>query len=127
MSFKEFKKKDRIRTWENKLRRLYASEELAEEDLKYFNIQYDLYKMRKNNSKKIIKIIFHFYFILAYVWGFFGGGCVYLFPYINELHKLKRILLALSVGYLVYSKLRSKNRDHYERLLMPYFEKYYIK
>jgi len=56
MSFKEFKKKERIRTWENKLRRLYASEDLTEDDLKYLNIQYDLYKMRKNNSKQYMNI-----------------------------------------------------------------------
>jgi len=56
MSFKEFKKKEKIRTWENKLRRLYASEDLLEDDIKYLNIQYDLYKMRKNNSKILIKI-----------------------------------------------------------------------
>ncbi len=50
MSFKEFKKKENIKTWENKLRRLYASENLSDDDLKYLNIQYDLYRMRKNNS-----------------------------------------------------------------------------
>ncbi len=54
MSFKEFKKKEKIKTWENKLRRLYACEELLEDDLKYLNIQYDLYKMRKNNSINLI-------------------------------------------------------------------------
>lgn len=54
MSFREFKKREKIKTWENKLRRLYACENLVEDDLKYLNIQYDLYRMRKNNSKNIL-------------------------------------------------------------------------
>ena len=51
----------------------------------------------------------------------------YIAPYVNQLHKVKRILLAFSCSYLIYSALRSKNRAHYERITMPYFEKYYIK
>ena len=51
MSFKEFKKKEKIKTWENKLRRLYACENIIEGDLLYMNIQYDFYKDRKKDSK----------------------------------------------------------------------------
>jgi hypothetical protein len=49
MSFKEFKKKEKIKTWESKVRRLYASDQLNEDDIRYLNIQYDLYKVRKAN------------------------------------------------------------------------------
>jgi hypothetical protein len=51
-SFKELKKKDKIKPWESKIRRLYASELINDDDLKYLNFQFDLYKARKSNSKK---------------------------------------------------------------------------
>ena len=49
MSFKEFKKRDKLKTWESKIRRLYASDALSQDDIRYLNIQYDLYKVRKSN------------------------------------------------------------------------------
>ena len=68
MSFKEFKKRDKIKTWENKLRRLYACETITDEDLKYVNIQYDIYKLRKNNSNKNkMNLLSLFYIILFYL------------------------------------------------------------
>jgi hypothetical protein len=111
-SFKEMKKRDKIKTWECKIRRLYASEQLSEDDLKYLNIQYDLYKLRKTNS---------------YIWAFSGFGLIYIFPMIDSIHWSKRILISLLAGAYVYSKVRTKNRQHYENIIMPYFEKYFIK
>jgi hypothetical protein len=52
-SFKELKKKDKIKPWESKIKRLYASELINDDDLKYLNYQFDLYKARKSNSKYI--------------------------------------------------------------------------
>jgi hypothetical protein len=49
-SFKELKKREKVKAWEGKIRRLYACESLIEEDMKYLNIQYDLYQLRKTNS-----------------------------------------------------------------------------
>ncbi len=43
-SFKELKKRDNVRVWENKTKRLYACEEITTSDLKYLNMQFDFYK-----------------------------------------------------------------------------------
>jgi hypothetical protein len=111
-SFKELKKREKIKAWESKIRRLYANENLSEDDLKYLNIQYDLYKLRKTNS---------------YLWGFAGLGITYFFPYMDGIFWVKRLLFASLVSVIVYTKVRTKNRAHYETIIMPYFEKYYIK
>ena len=49
-SFKELKKKDKIKPWESKIKRLYACDMMSENDLKFLNFQFDLYKARKSNS-----------------------------------------------------------------------------
>jgi hypothetical protein len=111
-SFKELKKKEKIKAWESKVRRLYACEYLTDDDLRYLNIQYDLYKLRKTN---------------CLIWGFIGLGTTYIFPFMNEVFWAKRLLIAMFVGTIAYNHLRTKNRQHYETIIMPYFEKYYIK
>ena len=111
-SFKELKKREKIKAWESKIRRLYANENLTEDDLKYLNIQYDLYKLRKTNS---------------YLWGIAGFGISYFFPFMDGIFWAKRMIFSLLVSVYVYNKVRTKNRYQYETIIMPYFEKYYIK
>lgn len=106
------KKKIVIKAWENKVKRLYACESLLESDLKYLNIQYDLYQKRKG---------------LCGVSSFAVGVVLYLFPFIRELAIWRRLMIGSMVGFYLYFKLRNKNRLHYETIIMPYFEKYYIK
>jgi len=111
-SFKEIKKREKIKAWESKIRRLYACENMDEDDLKFLNIQYDLYKLRKTN---------------CYIWGFSACGLSYILPVINELFWLKRGFISMAIGAFTYSYIRRRNRNHYETLIIPYFEKYHIK
>ena len=111
-SFKEVKKRERIKAWESKIRRLYACESIKEEDLKFLNVQYDFYKMRKS---------------VNYLWGFSAGGVTYFLPLINELFWVKRGLFSAAAALFTYNMIKKKNRNHYETIIMPYFEKYYIK
>ncbi len=111
-SFKEMKKREKIRAWESKVRRLYACENMHEDDLKFLNIQYDLYKLRKTN---------------CYIWAFSAAGISYILPIINEMFWLKRILISGAIAGMSYNSLRKMNRNHYETIIMPYFEKYLIK
>lgn len=111
-SFKEIKKTSNIKVYESKVKRLYASEALSEEDLKYLNIQFDYYTMRK-----------------SYI-NVFTGACGiigYNFPLIRELHKYKRLSFAICVMTTVWIVFRNKNRIHFETIISPYLEKYYIK
>jgi hypothetical protein len=111
-SFKELKKREKIKAWESKIRRLYACEHLSDDDLKYLNIQYDLYKLRKTNT---------------YLWGIAGFGIPYFFPFMDGIFWAKRVVFAFLVSVIVFGKMRTRNRYHYETIIMPYFEKYYIK
>ncbi len=111
-SFKELKKKNNIKVWENKIKRLYACEELTELDLKYLNVQFDYYKLRKT------------YIVL---WSLAAGFVSYNFFYVKNLHLFKKVILSCAVTVLTHQWLRSKNRTHYETIVTPYFEKYYIK
>jgi hypothetical protein len=111
-SFKEIKKREKIKAWESKIRRLYACENVDEDDLKFLNIQYDLYKLRKTN---------------CYIWGISACGISYILPIINEMFWLKKALICTAIGVLTYSMIRKKNRNHYETIIMPYFEKYHVK
>ena len=111
-NFKEIKKKQRVKAWESKIRRLYACELLSEDDLKFLNLQYDLYKVRKSNS---------------YIWGISIALVFYRFPLFYDFHWVKRLIISLTAGSILNSKLRSDNRKHFETLIFPYFEKYYIK
>jgi len=56
-----------------------------------------------------------------------GCGITFIFPIINELAIVKKGLVALSIGYIVYYKLKGLNRSHFENIINPYFEKYNIK
>ncbi len=111
-SFKEIKKKSNIKVWENKIKRLYASERLTDDDLKYLNIQFDFYTLRK-----------------TYIFPISAGSCLLLYNFfiIKDLNKYPRLTFSFGIGYIVYTLLRKRNRIHYETILTPYFEKYYIK
>lgn len=111
-SFKEIKKKSNIKVFENKLKRLYASDNLLDEDIKYLNLQFDLYTIRKNYIN---------------LFSFACALLTYNFFYIRELQRPKRLLITSFVGYMVYISMRSKNRYHFESVICPYLEKYYIK
>lgn len=111
-SFKEIKKKTNIKVWENKIKRLYACENLTEDDLKYINVQFDFYTLRKTYTYPI---------------AFAVGGVAYNFYIIKDLHKYKRSFITLAFGYFAYTSIRVKNRSHYESIINPYFEKYNIK
>jgi len=67
------------------------------------------------------------YINLAYLWGGVLGSLIYYLPIINELHKYKRIFFSFMGGYMLYQYLKVANRLHYETIIDPYFEKYYIK
>lgn len=111
-SFKEIKKKTNIKVWENKIKRLYASENLTDDDLKYLNVQFDFYTLRKTYIfplSALISIVLYNTFI------------------IKDMHKYIRLTLSVGMGYLAYTLLRKRNRIHYETIINPYFEKYYIK
>lgn len=111
-SFKDIKKKEKIKVWENKIKRLYSNEDLSEEDLKYLNLQFDYYTLRKTYSSPISFVI-----------------CIVLYNFfiIKDLHKYKRTVLSLFFGFLSFRIIRMKNRIHYETIISPYFEKYQVK
>lgn len=111
-SFKEIKKTSNVKVWENKCKRLYASEELTASDSKFLNIQFDLYSLRKQ-----------------YIFMLCGGFAIALtrFPYIKNLNLLKKFMISSLLGYYTFSNLRLRNRKHFETIIGPYFEKYYIK
>lgn len=111
-SFKEIKKLENIKVWENKVKRLYASDLLNNEDLKYLNYQFELYRLRKS----------YIVMISCVFW-----GIAYNIAYIRRLDMTKKTIIATSITALVYTYLRKKNRYHYERIIFPYFEKYYVK
>ena len=112
MSFKELKKRDKVKTWENKIKRLYSCNDLTEPDIKYLNIQFDLYKLRKTYNTMV---------------AVFCSGIFYNLYYIRDLQYMQKGIIAGCVGYMIYTHLKSRNRTHYEKLITPYFEKYYIK
>ena len=109
--FKDFKDRDRIKTWESKIQRLYAFENLSEDDLKYINLQFELYKNRKIST-----------FILS-----FGIGSIVFSVQLLSPSYGKRLVYFLLTSAFSYSYLRTLNRKHYETIINPYFEKYYIK
>lgn len=111
-TFKEIKALENIKVWENKVKRLYASDLLNNDDLKYLNYQFELYRLRKS----------YIVMISCFLWGF-----TYNFAYIKKLEMLKKSIIATSITALGYVYLRKKNRYHYERIIFPYFEKYYVK
>ena len=111
-SFKELKKKSNIKVWENKIKRLYASDLLTESDLRYLNIQFDYYTQRKTFTSVISLMV---------------SGLTYSTWYIKDMHIFKRGGLSICIGYLFYLNLRKRNRIHYEKIINPYFEKYYVK
>ena len=111
-SFKEIKKKSNIKVWENKIKRLYANESLTDEDLKYLNVQFDFYTLRK-----------------TYIFPISALSCLlfYNFYIIKDLNKYARTTFSIGIGYIIYNLMRKRNRIHYETIITPYFEKYYIK
>jgi hypothetical protein len=111
-TFKEIKKREKIKAWESKIRRLYACESITEDDIKFLNVQYDYYKLRKS---------------LTYLWGFSAAGITYFLPIINELFWAKRWFFTAVAALVTYQTIKKRNRIHYETIIMPYFEKYYIK
>lgn len=111
-SFKELKKRNNIKVWENKMKRLYSSENISDSDLKYLNFQFDLYTLRKT-----------YIYMLSLAGGFIG----YNFFIIRGMQKYKRWLSGATCALFIYNYFRKKNRLHYETIVSPYFEKYYIK
>lgn len=55
-SFKEIKKRNKIKPNVLKVKRLYACESLAEDDFKYLHTQFNLYDKRKWDS--ILLVLF---------------------------------------------------------------------
>jgi hypothetical protein len=109
--FKQFKDRDRIKTWESKIKRLYAFENMDEEDLKYINMQFELYKNRK---------------ISTFVLSFGVGSIIYSIQILSPGYG-KRLVYFLISSTACYNYLRFLNRKHYETIITPYFEKYHIK
>jgi len=66
-------------------------------------------------------------FLLGPVWAIAGFGIVFVFPIINEFAILKKGFVSLSIGMLIFYKLKLMNRSHFENIINPYFEKYNIK
>ena len=109
--FKEFKDRDRIKAWESKIKRLYAFENMSEEDLKYINLQFELYKNRK---------------ISTFVFSFGLGSIIYSVQNLSQGYS-KRLVYFILTSLATYNYLRFLNRKHYETIINPYFEKYHIK
>lgn len=109
--FKEFKDRDRIKAWESKIKRLYAFENMSEDDLKYINMQFELYKNRK---------------ISTFVLSFGVGSILYSVQRLSQGYG-KRIVYFVITSGSIYNYLRFQNRKHFETIITPYFEKYHIK
>jgi hypothetical protein len=111
-SFKEIKKKENIKVYESKVKRLFASDLLSENDLKYLNLQFNLYTMRKTYINLFTCI---------------SAVVVYNFFIIRELHRYKKFVITSCVAYSIYRIFRNRNRLHYDIIIGPYLEKYRIR
>ena len=111
-SFKELKKKDKVRAWESKVKRLYSCNDINKSDLRYLNIQFELFKERKVYTSLLT---------------LFSSFIAFHFPILNKLNSMQKVPIAALIGYFIYTNISTRNRYHYETIINPYFEKYYIK
>lgn len=105
-------KYDRVKPWDEKLKRLYNCSRVSEPDLMYVNHQYENYKLRA------------FYIVSVAGGGMFVFGTI---PVVKQATPFKYWTSMILGSYSVWCWLSHLNKQHYEQCVVPYFEKYKVK
>ena len=103
---------DRVDPWECKCKRLYNCNRLTPNDQKYLNYQFERYKYR---SFHIVSLI---------------GASMFVFgniPLVKGATPFKYWTGLIVYGVGLYKTSTHMNNQHYEQIMVPYFEKYRVK
>lgn len=103
---------DRVDPCAEKLKRLYNCPRLTTNDQEYLNYQFERYKLRG----------FH----IGSLCGFFLFMAGSL-PFMKQVRPFKYWSALLFGAFFMYRHLTHLNKQHYEQISQPYFEKYKIK
>jgi hypothetical protein len=105
-------KYDRVDPCVEKLKRLYNCPRLTRSDQEYLNFQFERYKQRA----------FHIGALCGF--SMFMAGSL---PFMKQTSSFKYWSAILTGTFIMYRHLTHLNRQHYEQISQPYFEKYKVK